>query len=99
MSYSGKTSSSVSRRVAQIQFRNKSSQRDGTNAERRANVWKKILDDVCDQCSLHGLNHIVGKDRSAGEKSVLRLHKRILFKLYHHLDIYILYISYYKLNF
>ncbi|KAE9526506.1 hypothetical protein AGLY_013154 [Aphis glycines] len=69
MSYSGKTSSSVSRRVAHIRFRNKASQRDRTDAERRANVWKKILDDVCDQCSLHGLNHIVGKDRSAGEKA------------------------------
>lgn len=94
MSYSGKTSSSVPSRVAHIRFRNKASQRNRTDAERRANVWKKILDDVCDQCSLHGLNHIVGKDRSAGEKSVLRLHKRILFKLYHHSDNYIYSLTY-----
>jgi len=70
MSYSGKTLSSVSRRVADVRFRNKSSQLGGPDTGRRANVWKKILDDVCDQCSLHGLNHIVGKDRSTGEKSV-----------------------------
>lgn len=70
MSYSGKTLSSVSRRVADVRFRNKSTKIEGSDARRRANVWKKILDDVCDQCSLHGLNHIVGKDRSTGEKSV-----------------------------
>ncbi|XP_022173790.1 pickpocket protein 19-like [Myzus persicae] len=69
MSYSGKTLSSVSRRVADVRFRNKSTKIEGSDARRRANVWKKILDDVCDQCSLHGLNHIVGKDRSTGEKA------------------------------
>ncbi|VVC27973.1 Epithelial sodium channel [Cinara cedri] len=36
--------------------------------DRGRTVWKNILDDVCDQCSLHGLNHIIREDRSTGEK-------------------------------
>jgi len=90
MSYSEKTLSSVSKRVADVRFRNKSSQFGRSDAGRRANVWKKILDDVCDQCSLHGLNHIVGKDRSTGEKSVSRRKIKISINMYINMGLYIL---------
>ncbi|CAI6366721.1 unnamed protein product [Macrosiphum euphorbiae] len=61
--------SSLSRRVDLVRFRNRSSHVSG--AKRRANnVWKNVLEDICDQCSLHGLNHIIRKDRSPVEKSV-----------------------------
>lgn len=65
---------SVSRRVEQVRFRNRSPRASGV--KRRANVWKNILDDICDQCSLHGLNHIIRDDRSTGEKSVFELKKK-----------------------
>lgn len=65
---------SVSRRVEQVRFRNRSPRASGV--KRRANVWKNILDDICDQCSLHGLNHIIRDDRSTGEKSVFESKKK-----------------------
>jgi len=68
---------SVSRRVELVRYRNRSPRASGV--KRGANVWKNILDDICDQCSLHGLNHIIRNDRSTGEKSVLRFLERIFF--------------------
>lgn len=66
----------VSKRVDLVRSRNKP-QRPATGKRRRGDkdratttVWKKMLMDVCDQCSLHGLNHIVNEDRSTGERSV-----------------------------
>lgn len=65
---------SVSKRVEQVRFRNRSRLKSGI--KRRANVWKNILNDICDQCSLHGLNHIIRDDRSTGEKLVFELKKK-----------------------
>ncbi|XP_060864321.1 pickpocket protein 19-like [Metopolophium dirhodum] len=60
--------SSMSRRVDLVRFRNRSSR--VSDVKRRANnVWKNVLDDICDQCSLHGLNHIIRNDRSTVEKA------------------------------
>lgn len=59
---------SMSKRVDLVRFRNKSCRLSGM--KRRANVWKNVLDDICDQCSLHGLNHIIRNDRSTVEKLV-----------------------------
>lgn len=65
---------SVSRRVELVRFRKKSLH--ASSVKRHANVWKNILDDICDQCSLHGLNHIIRDDRSTGEKSVFESKKK-----------------------
>lgn len=66
----------VSKRVDLVRSRNKpqrpptGKRRHGGGKDRATTVWKKMLMDVCDQCSLHGLNHIVNEDRSTGERSV-----------------------------
>ncbi|XP_050430726.1 pickpocket protein 19-like [Adelges cooleyi] len=58
--------SSVARRVKLCRLRNNISKPKVVNNN---SVWKNILEDVCSQCSVHGLNHITKKDRSLKEKT------------------------------
>lgn len=67
--------SSVSKRVELVRFRNKLPRSNEVYVKKNQTMWKNILEDVCDQCSVHGLNHIIKKDRSPGEKLENRINR------------------------